>query len=68
MSKNKGTHPGFGRFVHKGGQHPGFAAGAKKAAVPVRGVGQPAAPAPSIAPVAPIGPPQMPGGMPPQNS
>lgn len=69
MSNTKGAHPGFNAMVHAGKQHPGFKAGAKKAAVPVRGMGQPAVPAPAmpgIAPVAPIGPPQMPGAIPPQ--
>lgn len=71
MSKTKGVHPGFNAMVHTGKQHPGFKSGARKAAVPARGVGQPAAPAPimpGIAPVAPIGPPQMPGAMPIQGS
>lgn len=69
MSKSKGTHPGFKAMAHTGKQHPGFKPMAKKEAVPVRGMGQPAAPAPTmpgIAPVAPIGPPQMPGVIPPQ--
>jgi len=67
MARGKQNHPGFDAMVHKGKQHPGFQKIAKKQAVPVRGMGQPAAPAPSIAPVAPIGPPQMPGGIPGQN-
>ena len=57
--KKATQHPGFDAMATKGKQHPGFKHVAAKEAAPVRGIAKPPA---AIAPVAPIGPPQMPGG------
>lgn len=68
MSKFGKPHPGFNALAVKGKRHPGFNPVVKHEAHVARPIAPVPAPSGGIAPVAPIGPPQMPGMIPGQGS